>query len=170
MNGDTTIWGSFINCYMDGSLINGCVGWGYLMQDGAMEHQGSGESGEWSSVFQVELTAITREAQLLTYQKSTKKALFVDSQAALLALDNMEIHSYLVWECAQALGELGRHNEVSLCWDKAHVRHELNEEADALAKEGAGMEVMEPPSIPKATARNLIESFSITDGLDDGNS
>ncbi len=60
----------------------------------------------------------------------------MDSQAALLALDNMEIHSYLVWECVQALGELGRHDEVSLCWVKAHMGYKLNEEADALAKEG----------------------------------
>ncbi len=132
---------------------------GYLVQDGAVEHQGSGGLGEWSSVFQAEITAIKRVAQLLTYQKSTKIVFFVDSQAALLALDNTEIYSYLVQECAQSPGELGKHSEVILHWVKAHVGHELNEEANAFAKEGACVEVMEPPPIPKATVRNLIESF-----------
>ncbi len=108
-------------------------------------------------------------AQFLTYNKSTKIVFFVDSQAALLALDTMEIHSYLVWECAQSLGEFGKHNEVILCWVKVHVGHELNEEADALAKEGPGMEVVEPPPIPKPTTRNLIESF-FCNGLNNGNS
>ncbi len=76
MNNGTTIWGSFIICYMDSSLIKGCVGWGYLVWDGAVEHKGSGELGEWSSVFQAEITAITRAAQLCTLHKSTKVVLF----------------------------------------------------------------------------------------------
>ncbi len=66
------------------------------------------------------------------------------------------LYSYLVWECAQALD---RHHEVILCWVKVQVGYELNEEADALAKEGAGMEAVEPLPIPKAAVRNLIESF-----------
>ncbi len=98
--------------------IKECTGWGYLVWDGDVEHQGSGCLGEQSSVFQTEITAITRVAQFLTHHKSTKTVIFVDSQTALLALDNTEIHSYLVWECTQSLGELGRHNEVVLHWVK----------------------------------------------------
>ncbi len=83
MNDDTPIWGSFIKCYTDGSLIQGCAGWGYLVQDVAMEHQGSRGLGEWSLIFQAEITAITRVAQLLTHHKSTKIVFFVDTQAAV---------------------------------------------------------------------------------------
>ncbi len=37
-NDGTPIWGSFIKCYTDGSLIQGCAGWGYLVWDG---HRGT---------------------------------------------------------------------------------------------------------------------------------
>ncbi len=85
-------------------------------------------------------------AQLLTLHKSTRKVFFVNNQAALLVIDSMELYSHLVWECVPSLGELAKHNEVILCWVKAYVGHELNKEADALAKEGVGMEVVEPQS------------------------
>ncbi len=94
MNDGTPTWGSFMKCYTEHN--QGYVGWGYLVQDGAMAHQGSGGLGEWSSVFQAEITAITRVAQLLTYHKSIKIVSFADSQAALVALDNTKIHLYLV--------------------------------------------------------------------------
>ncbi len=57
-----------------------------------------------------------------------------DSQATLLALNTLELTSQLVARCVEGLNQLGQDNTVVLHWVKAHVGHELNDAADALAK------------------------------------
>ena len=121
MKDGTPIWGNFISCYTDGSLIQGRAGWGYLVREGCVEQRGRGGLGLQSTVFQAELTAITRVARLLQPKRSEKIVIFVDSQAALLALDSQEIGSQVVWECMKSLEDVAQHNDVSLRWVKAHV-------------------------------------------------
>ncbi len=108
MNDGTPIWGNFISCYTDGSLIQGRAGWGYLVQEGDVEQQGRGGLGLQSRVFQAELTAIMRVARLLQPKHSEKIVTFVDSQAALLALDSHEINSQVVWECMKSLEDIAQ--------------------------------------------------------------
>ncbi len=159
MNDGTPIWGDFISCYTDGSLIQGRPGWGYLVLEGGVEQQGRGGLGLQSTVFQTELAAIMRVARLLQPKRSEKIVIFVDSQAALLALDSHEMNSPVVWECMTSPEDIAQHNDVSLWWVKAHVGHEPNEEADTLAKEGASTGKVEAPPVPKAIIRNQIETF-----------
>ncbi len=114
MKDGTPIWGNFISCYTGGNLIQGRAGWGYLVREGGVEQQGRGGLGLQSTVFQAELTAITRVARLLQSKHSEKIVILVDSQAALLALDRHEIGSQVVWECMKSLEDIAQHNDISL--------------------------------------------------------
>ncbi len=54
---------------MDTSLAEGFAGWDYLVRDGGVEYCGSAGLSDWSSVFQAEITAITKLAQPLVLHK-----------------------------------------------------------------------------------------------------
>ncbi len=56
-----------------------------------MEQQEQGGLGLRSMVFQAELTVVMRVARVLQSKHSEKIVIFVDSQAALLALDSHEM-------------------------------------------------------------------------------
>ncbi len=71
-----------------------------------MEQWGRGGLGLQSMVFQAELTVIMRVARPLQPKHSEKIVIFVDSQAALLALDSHEIGSQVVWECMKSLEDI----------------------------------------------------------------
>ncbi len=114
MKDGTPIWGNFISCYTDGTLIQGRVGWGYLVWEGCMEQQGKGGLGLQSMVFQAELTTIMRVTRLLQPKQLEKIVIFMDSQAALLALGSHETGSQVVWECMKSHEDIARHNDVSL--------------------------------------------------------
>ena len=60
-----------------------------------------------------------------------------DSQAALRALENVDIKSKVALETIQALNSLGKDYTVSLHWIKAHVNHKGNEIEDRAAKTGS---------------------------------
>ena len=63
--------------------------------------------------------------------------IFVDSQAAIKALDSVEMSSKLVLDTKTELNILSKKGSITLVWTKAHhVGIEGNEEADKLAKEG----------------------------------
>ena len=122
----------------DGSKLDSGTGWGFCAyRDGSVLTSARGGLGEWATVFQGEITAIYKACLALLDVDAGSVFFFVDSQAALLALDKMDITSKTVGDCIQALNRLGRKTTVYLRWVKAHVGHEQNEAADALAKEGA---------------------------------
>ena len=97
--------------------------------------------GNTTTVFQAEITAIRKSAQMLHnygYENQTI-TFYSDSQASLTALDKLTVKSDTVEKCLNALNELGKKNNVHLRWVKAHVGIHGNEIADFLAKKGASL-------------------------------
>ena len=94
-----------------------------------------------ATVFQAEITAIAVAAQRLAISDApvAKFVKFqVDSQAALLALDNPFVKSKAVTCAIDSLNRLTDGGaKVTLVWVPAHKGHEGNERADTLAKKGA---------------------------------
>ena len=131
-----------INLFTDGSRRDDKTGAGYVAYHGKrVIFEGSHRLPDHATVFQAEVTAIAVAAQRLaaTNQPEVKYVKFqVDSQAALLALDNPFVRSKTV---ACAIDSLNRLTDtgakVTLVWVPAHRGHEGNEKADVLAKSGA---------------------------------
>ena len=69
---------------------------------------------------------------------------FVDNQAALKALMNMDVKLQSVKNTINALNELGTRNSVTLTWVRAHVGTEGNKQADEAAKRGSKSSRMGP--------------------------
>ncbi|KAJ8963318.1 hypothetical protein NQ318_018787 [Aromia moschata] len=63
--------------------------------------------------------------------------IITDSQAALKALEAVEIHSQVAKICMDSLMQLAEHNSITLKCVRGHRGHEGNERADFLAKKGA---------------------------------
>ncbi len=126
--------GNHVKCYTDGSQINEATGWGYIMYEQGISYQGHSSLGHCSSVFQAEVTAIMEVAKALLPITGKEIVFFVDSQAALYALNALTFQLTVVEQCMDTLNTLSKVNFATLHWVRAHVGHELNEKADALAK------------------------------------
>ena len=64
--------------------------------------------------------------------------IFVDSQAAISAIDNPFVKSQIVSDAVDALNKLADTTKsVTIVWIPAHKGHEGNERADILAKQGS---------------------------------
>ena len=74
--------------------------------------------------------------EILKSGKKVQTLFFSDSQAALLAITKVSCHMFTVSACRKTLTLLGQLQTVNLNWVRAHVGHDLNEQADQLAKEG----------------------------------
>ncbi|KAJ8918503.1 hypothetical protein NQ315_015208 [Exocentrus adspersus] len=103
--------------------------------DGSRIEQGAG-----AGIYGVEVAAIQGCAREIIGQGAASQsiAIYSDSQAALKAIGSMQVCSRLVWDCVKALQELGSRNKLTLAWVHGHKGHKGNEEADRLAREGAG--------------------------------
>lgn len=129
-----------------------------IFTDGSKTSQGTG-SGIYSeeldimvsirlpdhgSVFQAEVLAIARAAELAAARVISREdiTIYVDSQAALKALESNTIKSSLVKSCREVLQALCRQcNTVKLCWVPGHCNIEGNEKADSLAREGSETDI-----------------------------
>ena len=103
------------------------------------------------------MMAILEAAKYLNSQEDGKYVkFFVDSQAALLALENRKVTSELVDRLIKELNKAASKRSITLCWTKAHVGTKGNERADELAKDGTNSKNLVNVRIPKAELREKI--------------
>jgi hypothetical protein len=87
--------------------------------------------------------------------------LYVDSQAAMLALDKSMVSSSLVLNCIGALNRASETSSLTIRWVKAHVGHLGNERADMLAKAGASnptLCALDCPRVPESCVKTRLKA------------
>ena len=93
-----------------------------------------------------------------------KIIILVDSQAAILAIQNNIVKSNTVLPCIKNLNILGKDNDVTIAWTPGHTGIQGNEKADILAKPGSTLNCSGPEpfiSIPYASCRAAIKEWSV---------
>ena len=150
--------------YTDGSVFKNKTGCGvHTVHGNRVIYNGNFYLGNTTTVFQAEVTAIKKSAQMLLDRGWENKSItfYSDSQASLAALNKLTIKSDTVEKCLNTLNDLGNKNKVHLRWVKAHVGIPGNETADFLAKRGSSLG--DGPSnellTPKVRQRNEIKNF-----------
>jgi ribonuclease HI len=134
-----------IDVYTDGSLLHRSAGAGVAIYvDGVEKFTQSTNLGAFTSVFQAELYAIRTAASTIMERWPSYRIIrfYVDSQAAIRALDTTLVTSRMVMSCIEALNKASVKNVLSIKWIKAHAGHLGNERADVLAKEGTNAGTM----------------------------
>jgi len=121
-------------CFTDGAKNSEGVGAGIYCTNPQIEYKFS--ITEHATVFQAELLAIKRCAELCLEEALSQKEIFIasDSQAALRSLEASKIRSKTTLECIQILNQLTSTNKVKLVWVPGHSGIDGNELADQLAK------------------------------------
>ena len=150
--------------YTDGSLLNNKTGCGVHTVIGQrVIYNGNFYLGITATVFQAEITAIKKSAEMLLNVGWKNKIItfYSDSQASLAALNKLTVNSDTVEKCLNALNALGKDNQIHLRWVKAHVGTHGNEIADSLAKKGSALR--DGPSdellIPRAKQKYEINDY-----------
>jgi ribonuclease HI len=142
-------------CFSDGSLINGRTGAGVLIQQDGLDQERSFALGRFATVFQAEVFAVLSCAERLQELdlKGKRVIIYSDSQACIRAIRGPRFTSRLVWDCAQALNNLGKANKVLVAWVPGHTGNPGNERADQLAKSGSSSSFVGPePVVGVSTA------------------
>ena len=132
------------NVFTDGSRKEEQTGAGFVIYEGSRELEtGNYRLPDHATVFQAEITAVAMAARKLRELQTGKMKyikIFVDSQAALLALGNPMVRSKAVACAIEALNTLAAMvTSVVLLWIPAHKGHIGNERADTLAKLGSAV-------------------------------
>ena len=159
------------NVYTDGSRKDERTGAGCVVYKGKREVcSESVRLPDYATVFQAEIKAIDRAAALLAGQEDVRYVkIFVDSQAAILALKNSEVRSKTVEDAIGSLNKLARKTRsVQIVWIPAHKGHQGNERADCLAKMGSEqddsirmVEIRKPICVVRSEVRNaLLEEWT----------
>ena len=91
-----------------------------------------------NSVFQAEVTAISKAAEELTKGPPINRPvhIYTDSKSAINAIDKNTIKTITVKQCIENLNELGKTTEVTVHWIPGHQDYDGNEIADLLANYG----------------------------------
>ena len=159
---------SIIRCYTDGSKLNGRAGASFYIEyaSGSQTDQDFFHLGRYGTVFQAEVFAIAEVAKKLIMDRivNEKIMILVDSQAAILAIQNNIIKSNTVLTCIKNLNILGKDNDVTIAWTPGHTGIQGNEKADILAKSGSALNCLGPEpfiSIPLASCRAAIKDWSV---------
>ena len=174
-----------IVAYTDGSLEDGKTGAGIaLTKNGEFMCDPTGEPlvyffrlDDTNTVYQTEMWAIMRTAQMIAERvdtgegeykdsnwlcKGEKVHIYSDSQASLKALNNPEIKSKLVLETVKALNNLVTTlgNTVTLGWVKGHDGHPGNVAADDAAAIGRGLDAIDPdaPAPPLSLLHSEVDA------------
>ena len=151
-----------INIFTDGSLLGGNCGFGIYITEKGFDDELSAPMPGYSTVFQCEVMAIKTAAELMVGTVGKNIQIYIDSQAAILALCGNEVNSKTVFDTIHALDAIGRDNNLKLNWIKAHNGHALNDIADKLARDGsasAGPHTRVP--MPDANIKELIDNETI---------
>ena len=139
---------SIIRCYTDGSKLNGRAGASFYIEyaSGSQTDQNFFHLGRYSTVFQAEVVAIAEVAKKLIMDRivNEKIIILVDSQAAILAIQNNIVKSNTVLTCIKNLNILGKNNDVTIAWTPGHTGIQGNEKADILAKSGLALNCSGP--------------------------
>ena len=152
-----------IQCYTDGSKMDGRVGAGtYISSNGETLIEESFYLGKLSTVFQAEVTAVERTASILLERGLENQNIIIhcDSQAAIMDIDKTKVKSKTTIKAIGALNRLGEGNQVLLRWIPAHNGYDGNEKADSLAKRGSTNSNSTPLYLPtpKVTWNGYLES------------
>ena len=135
-----------IVCYTDGSNINDRTGAGVVIRGGPhQEHLNHCESfhlGQNSTVFQAEVFAVSKTAEILLDRAPNCNKILIncDSKSAIQAINSTVIKSKTTLKALNLLNSLGKTNKVTLSWIPAHSGFEGNELADTIAKAGSANE------------------------------
>ena len=154
-NPNSLIW------YTDGSKIEkGLTGIGIYGPNTSI----SESLGTWPTVFQAEIIAITKCADIIINKtpKGMRIIIYSDSQAAIKALGSCQMDSKLVQECFNTLQKLSVRNKVTICWVPGHSGIEGNEKADELARLGSSTQMLGPEpfcGISWSTVKSEISSW-----------
>ena len=152
------------NIFTDGSKLEDRTGSGIAIYKGTREiASDSMRLPDGTTVFQAEVAAVARAAEMLNNAMDTGVKyvkIFIDSQAAITALGNVQISSSVVEEAVKNLNELAeKANSVTLVWIPAHKGYAGNERADELAKAGSRLEEASSlitVGLPQATVRRTV--------------
>ena len=156
--------------YTDGSVLNNKTGCGvHTVKGERVIYNGNFYLGDTTTVFQAEVTAIRKSAEMLINSGYENQSItfYSDSQASLAALNKLTVKSDTVDKCLNALNTLGNKNKIHLRWVKAHVGTHGNEIADFLAKRGSSLgdghsnELL----IPRVKQKNEINKYFDTKWL-----
>ena len=151
-------------CFTDGSVMGGRAGAGIVFFGGEVDGRTSLPLGEWPTIFQAEIYALTEAALQLNQTKMENMTIrfLTDSQAAIKALSQAKIKQKTVKRCYQEISILNSKNRVELQWVPGHVNVPGNEIADREAKHGAETEIMGPEPVLPVTlslCKNAIDRW-----------
>ena len=160
---------SIIRFYTDRSKLNERAGVSFYIEyaSGSQTDENFFHLGRYSTALQAEVFAIAEVAKKLIMERTLneKIIILVDSQAAILAIQNNIVKSNTVLTCIKNLNNLlGKDNDVTISWTPGHTCVYSNEKADILAKSGSALNCLEPEpfiSIPYATCRAAIKDWSV---------
>ena len=112
-----------------------------------------------ATVFQAELHAIRMATSLIkeNIPEKSKVVIMCDSQAAILALENIDTRSKLVNITKDSLNTLCTTHDIRIQWIKAHVNNLGNEIADRAAKTGCTLENKATIPVSMAYVKDLIK-------------
>ena len=88
----------------------------------------------------------------------------MDSQSAILAIQNNIVKFNTALTCIKNLNILGKYNDVTIAWTPGHTGIQGNEKANILAKLGSALKCLGPEpfiSIPYASCRVVMKDWSI---------